>query len=386
MLFRLVSKAWAVGSYKLLARHLSAIDNCQMMTYASWARFMRVYNWGKFLSAGACKEVYCVQEPSGALAAVSVMDVDDLRERDMELAITQELEIAMLCSSLVSLNICPNLVLVHSLFQSKYPAVEALWPRNCPQTRLPLPIQPPLSLSFASQPNQVQLQQQPIPVPKQHKLTEGRYQYIRMEFCSGGDLEDLVRKQGQLDVPLLRNFLFQMCFSMYACREQLMLRHFDVKLLNFFVSSGSSLLSQLHSSVLSGSGANTSSSSSSSGSSGSYSISGSGVGGASTGLDSSGFNSVNEGGTGSLPCTAAPDVVRMHVHFGDVCFDLNLAAEKPVLVKLSDFGTSTIGSAALGDSISLQQYTTLENTPPEFLVMGNLARQAYSSDTFCLGA
>ena len=58
---------------------------------------------------------------------VSVMDVDDLNARGMDTAISQELEISMLCSSLITLNICPNLVLVSSVFQSEYPPPDFLW-------------------------------------------------------------------------------------------------------------------------------------------------------------------------------------------------------------------------------------------------------------------
>ena len=32
--------------------------------------------------------------------------------------------------------------------------------------------------------------------------------------------------------------LFQMFYALYACREKLALRHFDIKLLNFFVTKG----------------------------------------------------------------------------------------------------------------------------------------------------
>ena len=55
------------------------------------------------------------------------MDVEDLNNRNMETAIAQELEISMLCSSLVSLNICPNLVQVYSVFQSEFSPPEFAW-------------------------------------------------------------------------------------------------------------------------------------------------------------------------------------------------------------------------------------------------------------------
>ena len=79
-------------------------------------------------------------------------------------------------------------------------------------------------------------------VPKKSSMDRGSHQYIRMEFCSGGDLEDVVRRAGQLAVPDVRALLFQMCYALYACREKLALRHFDVKLLNFFVTHGAALL------------------------------------------------------------------------------------------------------------------------------------------------
>ena len=63
-----------------------------------------------------------------------------------------------------------------------------------------------------------------------------------MEYCSGGDLEEVVRRAGQLTVSTVKSILFQIFFAFYAGREKLCLRHFDVKLLNFFVSDGSCLL------------------------------------------------------------------------------------------------------------------------------------------------
>ena len=41
----------------------------------------------------------------------------------------------------------------------------------------------------------------------------------------------------------MRSMLFQIFYAMYACREKLALRHFDVKLLNFFVTKGLAILS-----------------------------------------------------------------------------------------------------------------------------------------------
>ena len=64
------------------------------------------------------------------------------------------------------------------------------------------------------------------------------YQYIRMELCDGGDLEDFIRDQANQTLPLheaVVPYLFQMVFAIYAARDKYQLRHFDIKLLNFFL-------------------------------------------------------------------------------------------------------------------------------------------------------
>lgn len=65
-----------------------------------------------------------------------------------------------------------------------------------------------------------------------------------MELCGHGDAEDLIRDQPDALLPLseAKGFLFQMAFSLYAARAELSLRHFDVKLLNFFVGDASQLV------------------------------------------------------------------------------------------------------------------------------------------------
>lgn len=66
-------------------------------------------------------------------------------------------------------------------------------------------------------------------------------QYIGMELCEYGDAEIFMKSQrdGLLPPEEARGFLFQMAFALYAGRAELSLRHFDVKLLNFFVGDAS---------------------------------------------------------------------------------------------------------------------------------------------------
>lgn len=65
-----------------------------------------------------------------------------------------------------------------------------------------------------------------------------------MELCEHGDAEVFIRAQRDRVLPTVeaQGFLFQMAFALYAGRAELSLRHFDVKLLNFFVSDASRLL------------------------------------------------------------------------------------------------------------------------------------------------
>lgn len=76
------------------------------------------------------------------------------------------------------------------------------------------------------------------PLPRTHN------QYIGMELCEHGDAEVFIKTQrdGLLPTVEAQGFLFQMAFALYAGRAELSLRHFDVKLLNFFVSDASRLV------------------------------------------------------------------------------------------------------------------------------------------------
>ena len=228
----LVSKSWALECFKIRASDLSLPGACQQLDHHGWVRFMKEYGDGKFLSAGACKDVFCVYSQSRELStvpasfqAVSVMDMIDLQERDVADSIARELEISMLCSSLVSLNICPNLLQVYSLFQSEYPPCSSLWKRG-------------KGLEF---PSSQQISESDVRGAIA-KLSPGEYQYIRMEYCASGDLEEVVRGRSGFDPVEVRSMLFQMCFALYTCREQLSMRHYDVKLLNFFSTGAESLL------------------------------------------------------------------------------------------------------------------------------------------------
>jgi len=129
-----------------------------------------------------------------------------------------------------------------------------------------------------------------------------------MDYCEGGDVEGMVRKVKQLSIPLVRSFLFQMCFSIYACRDKFSLRHFDIKLLNFLVTKGSAVT------------ANTSQ------------------------------MPPNAAALGILSST-----IDLQIGFEQSIFTLSIAADANSLIKLADFGTSVIDAKTIGAPISKMQ-------------------------------
>jgi serine/threonine protein kinase len=171
-----------------------------------------------------------------------------------------------------------------------------------------------------------------------------------MEFCQAGDLEGVVRRERALAPSTIRSLLFQMCFALYTTRDKLQLRHFDLKLLNFFATDPSALVS----------------------------------GRALSPMERElGMTTTMSSSHTSSSCT--PRVSMVSVDFGEYTFSLPLEHNGKSLLKLADFGTSMVGAGSLGDRICLQHFTTLENTPVEFLLLGSRCRQAFSSDTFQLG-
>ncbi len=322
--YKLVSKTWVKCYYSLLARHISITSNLLPLTWQNWARFYTSHQFGFYLSDGACKEVYAVlntSHPSQAhMEAVSIMDITDLQRRNMESSLSQELQISMVTSSLVSLNICPNLVQIYSVFKSEYKEPES-WKLKSHEVH-----------SAATGNSQRY---------KIKSKKDGNYQYIRMEFCTGGDVEHIIRVNKHLPISTIRSYLFQMCYALYSCRVELDLRHYDIKLLNFFATNGLSLFSH----------------------------------------SSSAYRALTRPGL-----TIDQDkFINIRVGLGPSIYSLIINSQNNELIKLADFGTSYIGMKGLGQCITIEQFTTLENTPIEFLLLGSDARQSYSSDTFCLG-
>lgn len=285
-------KNWYLCVSMLASRMKSDLElgRSMLLKWDKYNAAMSRYASGKYLSEGVCKRVYAVTTMEGEKEAISVMDINDLQEREMDFAITQELQISLMCSSLFQLNICPNLIEMYALYQSTFDVPKEIW-------------------KAAEDTDSGKLTNSRISL-KRGQVDEGLFQITRMSFCSGGDVEAVVRKKGLLEVPLVRSYAFQMCFSLYVCRDLLMMRHFDIKLLNFFSTDARSLLPP----------------------------------------DLRHHNSC------SGHSKKRKRFVELRIGYGRYVYCLVMdEAQNSPLIKLADFGTSAVGSGGLGDPITLQQ-------------------------------
>jgi serine/threonine protein kinase len=152
----------------------------------------------------------------------------------------------------------------------------------------------------------------------------GRYQYIRMELCDEGDAEEFLKRQPNEVLPSdeARRILFQVSFALHASADRFSLKHYDVKLLNiFFQRNGSDQMG---------------------------------------------------------------DVV-MRYGLGGHTFALRTTSDRAIVAKLADYGTANVEADSTGQPVTIAQFTTLENTPPEFLMYGDQACQGHGHDCFGLG-
>lgn len=66
-------------------------------------------------------------------------------------------------------------------------------------------------------------------------------------------------------------------------------------------------------------------------------------------------------------------------------FALRMPSSHAFLAKLADFGTANVSPASNGLPVTIAHFTTLENTPPDFMILGDDATQGHGHDNFGLG-
>mmetsp|Transcript_3226 Transcript_3226/g.7135 ORF Transcript_3226/g.7135 Transcript_3226/m.7135 type:complete len:1869 (+) Transcript_3226:634-6240(+) len=276
-----------------------------------WPHLMNLFPWAKFLSDGAFKRVYKVwNNQCGAYEALSVMDVnaiDDMGNLDL---VGTELAVSVILSSVARRNICPNFVITRGVFTCQHEPPASLW--GCKNDSAPR------GGTYDGHSSRE-------PTPGQC----GNYQYIRMELCENGDVEEFMRNHpDKMLAPWdCRNLLFQMTFALHVAGDRFGLKHYDVKLLNFLLQSAKDPT-----------------------------------------IDDEGH-----------PHVALRYGVGSHV------FRLRMHPSTAHIAKLADYGTSVMRTDMDSQPVSLGQFTTLENTPPEYLILGNAAEQGYGHDCFGLG-
>ncbi|CAI5717393.1 unnamed protein product [Peronospora effusa] len=289
----------------------------------SMAYMYRRHPRGHYLANGAYKEVYKVfSSEQGRLEAISVMDIGAIESAGNQSVVCEEVAHSVLLSHATEHGICPNFLRIYDVFLAQERPRPDLWGSRSHR-------KPTQSLTEMNN-NLGAVICQENPSVSSSDESKRLFQYIRMEFCDGGDLEYFIGLQKNKTLPLASvavPFLFQMVYGLYCAREKFNLRHCDIKLLNFFLKK---------------------------------------IGSANT-----------HKGPGS-------DVV-LHYRLENACFVFQMPASFSYWIKLGDYGTADSNTENLGSPVTMDQFTTLENSPVEFLLEGDAAKQSYAADTFCLG-
>lgn len=157
----------------------------------------------------------------------------------------------------------------------------------------------------------------------------GTFQYIRMELCKHGDAEEYIKRLPNkvMSPEESRSILFQTAFALHVAADRYSMKHYDVKLLNIFLQ------------------------------------------------DAVQGDSVDTVG----------DVTVLRYGLGDHVFALRMPSDRALLAKLADYGTANVQSASNGKPVTIGQFTTIENTPPDYLIHGDSATQGHGHDNFGLG-
>ena len=184
------------------------------------------------------------------------------------------------------------------------------------------------------------------------------FQYVLNEYAAGGDMEEACKAQpgAMWGVDQLPPLMYQLLFSMYAAQRELGLRHYDVKLLNFFLSVPSDAMLP-----------------------------------SAPEADAAQAAAASRAAAISWRAAAAAAEAlpegRAILHYGCLGRELRfpISTTEPSVAMLADFGTADIAAETMGAPVGAEHFTTLENSPPDFLLCGAHAAQGYAADAFALG-
>jgi hypothetical protein len=66
-------------------------------------------------------------------------------------------------------------------------------------------------------------------------------------------------------------------------------------------------------------------------------------------------------------------------------FALKMDTHDAFLAKVADYGTVNTQADSIGQSVTSDQFTTYVYTPPDYLILGDAAKQGHGHDIFALG-
>jgi serine/threonine protein kinase len=216
----------------------------------------RKFPWACFLAEGGFKKVYKVYNADmRRTEAVSVMDVDALTETGNQALADSEVRLSFLLSRLVMLGQCEHFIQVfHILHSSSPPPAE--WgdaDRKQPRGSLSSCLRRLEDEAAGSARSLAGAK----PKPKRSAVARGGaaagmaqgckhvstacsnkgFLYIRMELCDGGDVEEALRANPRPGERVVAALFEQMALSVLFAQRSIALRHYDIKLLNFFLKS-----------------------------------------------------------------------------------------------------------------------------------------------------
>ncbi|CAH0477899.1 unnamed protein product [Peronospora belbahrii] len=285
-----VAYAWLIADYSKKAN----VYSTAYMYYC--------HPHGHYLANGAYKEVFKVfSSQKCRLEAISVMDISAIEAAECRLSRGGPL--GPLLSHATEQGMCPNFLRIYDVFLAYEQPRSDLWGSKTNRK--------PAELLTETNHNPGAFICQEDPLVSSSDECNRLFQYIRMEFCDGGDLEDFIGLQRNKTLPLA---------TVSGA---------------IFLSNASQLLSE-------------------------------------------------DIGRADLRKDPGSNIV-LHYLLEDVCFVFQMPASFSYWVKLADFGAADSNPENLGSPVTIDQFTTLENTPVEFLLEGDAAKQSYAADTFCLG-
>lgn len=310
----------------------------------SWYPFLEAFPWGKYLTSGGYKEVYEVW--CAALKrkeAVAIMDVKALSELNNFEMVKAEVQTSCLLSELVRTKKCPHYVEVFQVFPHECHIPKSWWGSEespNPWKNVDGEDTSCLEMHTKSVKETVASDKETSWIPLPSEADErAHYQYIRMELCKNGDLEEFLREydgeytEQSYTVSDAIKFIFQMAFSLYVGQEEVGMCHYDIKLLNFLLKPAKDFVDEPNKEV---------------------------------------------------------SCVYLNYNLEDTQYQLSLPLkgnrlEASNLVKLADFGTADCDIESIGKSIQPHHFTTFENVPPEFLLYGDASTQGFHNDMWNLG-